>query len=237
MHNTSATTYATDAEQLAALRIPFPITEVKKRNQGGSELKYYDGFTVQQRLLDVLGTGLNITYSNPIIDYENDRVDMKATLEIEWVSAKRTIISGWGSSNILHGKNGVIINDAIKSAATDSIKVASSKFGVGAELYDSKYREGLDVRLKELVEQEAEKAFLTCQCCSGVIKGGIKKKADGTEIEFTAKEVATSTRQRFGKRYCRECANQEGKKKAPQVSPPKPAAPKVIEESEDIYNN
>ncbi len=73
-----------------------------------------------------------------------------------------------------------MVNDPYKSAATDSIKVAATKLGVAAELYDSKYREGLSVRLRELEDQEAEKAFLKCQGCGSEIKGFTKMRADGS---------------------------------------------------------
>lgn len=39
------------------------------------------------------------------------------------------------------------------------------------------------------------------------IKGGTKAKADGTPVELTPKQVATSTRQKLGKRMCIACAD------------------------------
>jgi hypothetical protein len=225
MQSTTPTLYRSDAEQLEALRVPFPITEVKKRDQGGTELKYYEGYTIQQRLLDVLGTGLSIETGKVIATDSN--INVETILKIEWMSGRKTTTSGWGSADILIGKSGKMVNDPYKSAATDSIKVAATKLGVAAELYDSKYREGLDVRLKELVEQEAEKAFLTCQCCGGEIKGGMRKRADGTEIEFTAKQVATGTRTKFGKRYCKECADKVAMEYSAKDSAHKATSPMV----------
>jgi len=74
-------------------------------------------------------------------------------------------------------------------------------------LYDSKYREGLEVRIKAIEEREAEKAFLSCQGCRGEIKSGKKKMPDGTERNFSAEQIAKSTRDKFGKRLCLECAH------------------------------
>jgi len=236
---TTIPVYHTDTEQVAALRVPFPVSEVKTRTQGGAELSYYEGYTIQQRLLDVLGTGLSIKTGQVIATESN--VNVETLLVIEWASGRKTSTSGWGSADILLGKSGKMVNDPYKSAATDSIKVAASKLGVAAELYDSKYREGLAVRLKELEDQAAEKAFLTCQGCDGEIKGGIRKKADGTEFELTAKQVASGTRQKFGKRYCKDCADKIVKQAAPQDPASSSAvklvvSPKVIGETEDIYN-
>ena len=140
---TTIPTYLTDAEQLAALRVPFSITEVRTREQGGSTLNYYEAFTVQQRLLDVLGTGLSVRTVQVIV--ANSIVNTEVVLDIEWASGRKTTTSGWGSSDILTGKNGKIVNDPYKTAATDGIKVAASKLGVAGELYDSKYREALKI--------------------------------------------------------------------------------------------
>ena len=210
MQPISPTLYLTDVDQLAALVVPFPITEIKTRDQGGTNLKYYEAHTIQQRLLDVLGTGLSIKTGQVIATESN--VNMETILEVAWASGKLTITSGWGSADILIGKTGKIVNDPYKTAATDSIKVAASKLGVAQELYDSKYREGLAVRLKELEDQEAEKALLTCQGCQGEITGGSFVKADGSVLTLTAKEVAISTRKKFTRRFCMVCAGQEGKK-------------------------
>lgn len=196
--------YNTDKEQLEALRVPFPITEVRTREQGGATLNYYEAYTVQQRLLDVLGTGLSIRTGQVIATDSN--VNIETILDIEWVSGRRSTVSGWGSADILMSKSGKIANDPYKTAATDSIKVAASKLGVAGELYDSKYREGLKPRLAALEAAEAERAFLTCQECSGEIQAGDVRKTDGSTLTLTAKEVATSTRKKFGRRLCIGCA-------------------------------
>lgn len=204
MQASLATTCATDIGQLEALRVPFPAGEVRQRDQGGTTLHYYEAFTIQQRLLDVLGTGLSIKTGQVIATDSN--VNIETILTIEWASGRTSTVSGWGSADILRGKNDKIVNDPYKTAATDSIKVAASKLGVAAELYDSKYREGLASRLKLVEQEESERAFLTCQGCGGEIKDGTTTKADGTIMELTAKRVATSTRQKFGKRLCIACA-------------------------------
>lgn len=204
MQHPEQTRFTTDTEQLEALRVPFPVSEVKTRDQGGAVLHYYEAYAIQQRLLDVLGTGLNIRTGQVIATESN--VNVETILEIEWASGRRTTISGWGSSDILLGKNGRLANDPYKTAATDSIKVAASKLGVAAELYDSKYRDGLAAKLKEQEDREAERAFLTCQDCAGEIRGGARKNADGNELALSAKQVATSTRKQLGRRLCIPCA-------------------------------
>lgn len=203
MSTINSTIYTSDAEQLEALRIPFPISEVKKREQGGMELNYYEGYTIQQRLLDVLGTGLSIETAQVIPTDSN--INVETILKIEWVSGKKTTTSGWGSADILLGKSGKVVNSPYKTAATDSIKVAASKLGVAAELYDSKYRSELEARIKEFEEDETRKALLVCQCCCGQIEGGVRTNSEGNSIEMTADQVAKSTRKRFGKRLCLKC--------------------------------
>jgi len=226
MRTTTPATYASDSAQLAALRIPFPITEVKTRDQGGTTLNFYEAHTVQQRLLDVLGTGLSIKTVQVIATESN--VNMETLLEVTWASGKKTITSGWGSADILLGKNGKIVNDPYKTAATDSIKVAASKLGVAQELYDSKYREGLAVRLKELEDVEAERAFLSCQGCRSEITAGTRPKPDGTLMDLTAREVATSTRKKFGSRFCLPCALEAAKRLAPTTTTSNPLEAKEV---------
>jgi hypothetical protein len=204
MTTLNPTVFKSDAEQLAALRVPFPISEIRTREQGGATLHYFEAYVIQQRLLDVLGTGLSIKTVQVIADDSN--VNVETILEIEWASGKKTVTSGWGSADILISKNGKVVNDPYKAAATDSIKVAASKLGVAGELYDSKYREELKARLEQLEKEEGEKSFLTCQECGGVINSGTIKKKDGSPLDLTANQVATSTRKKFGRRLCIGCA-------------------------------
>jgi hypothetical protein len=211
MTTINPTIFSTDAEQLVALRVPFPISEIKTRSQGTAELNYYEAYVIQQRLLDVLGTGLSIRTGQVIATESN--VNTETILEIVWASGRKTVTSGWGSSDILLGKSGKIVNDPYKTAATDSIKVAASKLGVASELYDSKYREGLAVRLKAQEVLDEAKEFLTCQECEGPITGGNLTKSDGTVMELDAKKVATSTRLKFGKRLCMCCGEKAGQAK------------------------
>jgi hypothetical protein len=210
MQSTASSLFRTDAEQLAALRVPFSALEVKTRDQGGMEFTYYEHHTVQNRILDVFGSGVSLTTGSTMIDPASNFVHVEVLLEVEWVSGKKSKISGWGAAAVM--KTG----DHFKAAYSDAVKVAMSKLGCGLELYDPKYREALAVRLKEIQDQEAERAFLCCQGCSGEIKGGTRPKPDGTNMDLTAKQVATSTRQRFGKRLCMECAGQTAKLEALQ---------------------
>ena len=204
--------FKSDTEQLAALRVPFPIIEVRTREQGSATLHYFEAYVIQQRLLDVLGTGLSIRTVQVIANDAN--IIIETVLEIEWASGKKTVTSGCGSADILRGKNGKVANDPYKSAATDSIKVAASKLGVAGELYDSKYHEGLTARIALLEKEEGEKSFLTCQECNGTINGGTIKKKDGSPLDMTAKDVAKSTRKKFGRRAVhRVCGSLPGRPK------------------------
>lgn len=205
MQHPEQTRFTTDTEQLEALRVPFPVSEVKTREQGGATLYYYEGCTIQRRLLDVIGSGLNIRTGH-VIALEGN-VNVETVLEIEWISGRRTTISAWGSSDILMGKNGKLANDPYKSAATDGIKVAASKLGVAAELYDSKYRDGLAARLRA----HEERAFLTCSDCGGEIAYFEKRTPEGKEFKLAAKEVANSTQKKFGRRLCGTCADRESR--------------------------
>lgn len=137
-------TFSTAAEQLAALRAPFDPSLILTREQGGTELSYYPAHTIQNRLLDVLGAGLSITTERTEIT--EDRVDLSVRLTILWVDGSVSRIDGWGSADILRSKSGSnkVVNDPMKAAYTDALKVAASKLGVGLELYDKEYIKSLD---------------------------------------------------------------------------------------------
>jgi len=228
MHSNMITVYYADAEQLAALRLPFPVSDVKKRTQGGAELSYYEHHTVQNRLLDVFGSGVSLTTGVTMTDKETNTVHVEVLVEVEWVSGRKSKLSGWGTSTIM--KSG----DHFKSAFSDGLKVAISKLGCGLELYDARYRDGLTVRLKELEDQEAERAFVTCQECNREILAGSRPKPDGSVVEVTAKQIATSTRNKFGRRLCMCCAEKRQQSEKSIVSVPVPAiaAANVDEEPE-----
>jgi hypothetical protein len=209
--------FTSDDEQLAALRVTFPINEIRSRDQGGSTLYYLEAYAIQQRLLDVLGAGLTIR-TGQVITTENI-VNTEIILDIDWVSGRKSSISGWGSADVLVSqKTGKTVNDPYKAAATDGIKVAASKLGVAGELYDSKYREGLKVRVETMEHEEAERAFLTCQECTGEIRGGTVSGKNGKLVTMTSKEVAVSTRKKWGRRLCIGCATSLREAGAEQAS-------------------
>lgn len=211
MQTKTLTLFATDAEQLSALRAPFPVTEIRKREQSGKELSFYEHYTIQNRLLDIFGSGVSLTTGTTSTDKDTNTVHVEVLLEVEWVSGKKSRMSGWGTSAIM--KSG----DHFKSAYSDAVKVTLTKLGCGLELYDPRYRDVADARLREIQDQEAEMAFLTCQICSNTIEAGSRPKPDGTVFEQTAKEVATSTRNKFGRRLCMACAKKAAKDAASMV--------------------
>jgi len=66
--------------------------------------------------------------------------------------------------------------------------------------------------LTRLIEdEEARKEFLTCQACGSEIIEGTLTYPDGRVLEMTADTVARSTRDKFKKRMCLECAGQAQK--------------------------
>lgn len=187
--------HSSDAEQLAALRLPFPISDVKEREQAGQTLSYYEHNTVQNRLLDVFGTGMSLTTAQYTEDTENKILHLEVLLEVQWVSGLVSKVSGWGSAAIR--KNG----EPYKSAFSDAVKVAASKLGCGLELYDEDYRKELCARMEALRAAEAERLLLTCQDKGCIIEGCVFG-----DKELSAKDVALSTRKTFGKRLCVACA-------------------------------
>ena len=94
--NPTTPAFATDAEQSAALRKPFPVSEVQTREQGGKTLHYYEHAVILVRLLDVFGSGLSISTTN--VRILDGQVDLETTLDVEWVSGRRSKVSGWGSA-------------------------------------------------------------------------------------------------------------------------------------------
>ena len=202
---TSPKTPPIKEEQLQALCRQFPATDIKTRDLSGQKLYYLDGYTVLKRLNEVMEGSYDF-HIGQVITTEKT-VDVSGTLTLRWIDGSTTTVSDFGSSDVLYNAKGGRVNDPYKSAVKDLWKRCLAVVGVGADLYDAEYREGLAVRLKVLEEEEAEKAFLTCQICKGEIKAGSKPKADGTILEMTARVVATSTRQKFGKRMCLDCGN------------------------------
>ena len=198
--------FATDQEQLAALRVPFPVSEVKTRDQGGTPLHYYDGYTINQRLLDVLGTGFSVRTG--AVRESEDRIEMETILEVEWLSGKRSQVAGWGSADVLRSKTtGKFSNDPYKSAHTDSIKVAASKLGLGAELYSAQYRLSIAPKLEEMRRRAEEGKIYTCQA-----KGCEIIDAEVGGKVYSRDSIIKSSRSRFNMKLCAECATEAAKK-------------------------
>ena len=212
----TTTTYNSDAEQLVALRVPFPVDQVKEREENGKIFDYYEHNLIQNRLLDVFGGKFSMTTGATSVDTENNFVHVEVILEVEWISGGKTRHSGWGSAAIQKKGN------HFKSAYSDALKVAATKLGCGLELYDDNYRESIKPQKAEIQRKRDERALLTCQGCGGVIAEGTRTKPDGTIQELTAKQVATSTRQKFGKRFCLSCGIEASKTATPSAASRKP---------------
>lgn len=206
------TTYKDKQQQLEALSAPFAIGDIRQREEGGQVLNYFESSTIMKRLLEVMGTGYSID-AGRIEHYSPEgklrRVDMEVIVTLTWVDQSESRVTGWGSSDIQYSKNDPtrIVSDYMKSAYTDGIKVALSKIGVGAALYDTEYRKTL-VADKAQAEQEArEKAMFTCQGCQGKIEAGV---VGGKQA--SAEDVVKQTRLKFKKRLCIDCAKAEAAK-------------------------
>ena len=203
--------FATPTEQLQALRRPFPVEEVKTREESGKTLQYYEGATIMRRLTDVMGTGYSIK-TGRIERYDVEgkprRIDMEVTVALTWLDGTVSSLTGWGSADIQYSKSDTwrIVSDFMKSAHTDGIKVALSKIGLGAELYDSTYRASLDAQMQQAEEAARQKAMFTCHHCQGEITGGMVGDKD-----LTAQDVVNATRKKFKKRLCIHCATAEAK--------------------------
>jgi len=204
-------TYQNKQDQLAALSAPFKPEDVRQREQGGQMLSYFESSTIMKRLLEVMGTGYSIECGR-VRDYAPDgklrRVDMEVIVTLRWVDGTESKLTGWGSSDVQYSKKDPdsIVSDFMKAALTDGIKVALSKIGVGAELYDSQYRKKLEADRAKAEQEAREKAMFTCQGCHGEIKAGnIGNRA------VTREEVVQQTRLKFKKRLCLDCAKNAAK--------------------------
>ena len=198
--------YQTKQEQLQALCLPFPVEEVRTREEGGTTLHYYESSTIMKRLNEVMGGAISIE-SGRIEQYVADgkprRIDMEVIVSLNWIDGTTSRLTGWGSSDIQYSKKDEwrIVSDYMKVAHTDGIKVALSKIGVGAELYDSTYRAAMVAKKEQVDKNARENAMFTCQECQGVITDGLIGK------NFETREgVVQRTRAKFKKRLCIPCA-------------------------------
>jgi len=203
--------FTSNDDQLEALRAPFPIEEIKEREEAGKTLYYYEASTIMKRLVEVMGTGFSID-SGRIERYEFEnklrRVDLEVTVTLRWQDGTESRLTGWGSSDVQYSTRDTwrIVSDFMKSSLTDGIKVALSKIGVGSELYDTTYRKTLGDQKGAAAAAAREKAMFTCQECQGEIKAG---KVGGKDL--TQQEVAVATRTKFKKRLCIPCAAKTAK--------------------------
>ena len=200
------TTYNTKQEQLNALRAPFSLEDIRQREEGGTVLNYYESSTIMRRLFSVMGGDYSLE-SGRIERYEVDgkprRVDMEVIVTLNWADGSTSRLTGWGSSDIQYSRKDDwrIVSDFFKAALTDGTKVALSKIGVGAELYDSNYRKNLAAEKEAADKAQREAALYTCQQCQGRIEAG---KIGNKDV--TAQEVVQHTRAKFKKRLCLACA-------------------------------
>lgn len=199
--------YQTKQDQLEALIRPFPRSEVKTRDEGGSTLSYYEASTIMKRLVDVMGSGFSIEsgrIERYAVEGKPRRLDMEVIVTLTWVDGSQSRLTGWGSADIQYSKKDEwrIVSDFMKAALTDGTKVGLSKVGLGSELYDSTYRASLAAAKEQDDQAARQKALTTCQECGGEIAGG---KVGGRDR--TAQEIVTATRKQFKKRLCLECAH------------------------------
>ena len=197
--------YTTAQEQLDALSAPFPIEEIRQREQGGQVLNYFESSTIMKRLLEVMGTNYSIStgrIERYVVDNQPRRVDMEVIVRLIWVDGTETSITGWGSADIQYSKtdNWRIVSDFMKVANTDGIKICLSKLGVGAALYDSNYRKDMVEKKESEAKDARNKAMFTCADCGGeIVSGQVGKRT------FTPEDVVKETRIKYKKRICLNC--------------------------------
>lgn len=115
--------YASDIEQLAALRAPFPDSAYMTNDKNGGRTQFLGFDTIQNRLLDVFGPGLSISTTHII---ERDGfVSMEVSIEVEWVSGRKSKMAGWGFAAVQPGKQ------SFRWAHSDAIRSAAMQMGCG----------------------------------------------------------------------------------------------------------
>lgn len=219
--STRVRSFQTDEEQLAALAAPFPPECHKQREEGGKIFTYLEHTVVAERLREVLGTGFNVrtgrVIHNPGIGLNDPTygyVDMEVIIDATFVSGRTMTVSGWGESDVVatkqldedklaQGKKRGRANQPFKSAFSDGLKVAATRLGVGAYLYD---KDGIEKELKEQKEKKRERARLTCQECEGEITGGT---LDGI-THATGDAFMEAARKKYRRRLCPTCAAKRG---------------------------
>ena len=213
--------YKTDQEQLDALAAPFPPECHKQREEAGKTFTYLEHTVVMDRLREVLGTGVDVLYEdvihNPNISLNDPiygYVEMKCVIKATFVSGRTMTVSGWGESDVVatkaldeeaieKGKKRGRANSPFKTAASDALKVAATRLGVGSYLYD---KDGIEKELKEQKEKQRERARLTCQECEGEIEGGT---LDGI-THASGEEFMEAARKKYKRRLCPSCAAKRG---------------------------
>lgn len=213
--------YKTEEEQLEALAAKFPPECHKQRKESGKTFTYLEHTVVAERLREVLGAGLVIrtgkVIHNPAISITESvmgYVDMEVIIEATFVSGRTMIVSGWGESDVLstkplseesleEGKKRQRANQPFKTAFSDGLKVAATRLGVGAYLYD---KDGMEKELEEEKKKAQERAKFTCQECSGEITPG---ELDGVNHP-TAEAFMNAARVKYRRRLCKACCAQRG---------------------------
>ena len=96
--------YPSKTEQFKALCSPFPVEAIKQRQQGGATLSYYPVEVIRTRLNEVFAGDYEFRTNNTITT--ESTMDMSCTLTLRWVDGTTTIVEEWGSSDILHSREG-----------------------------------------------------------------------------------------------------------------------------------
>lgn len=211
--------YVNAQEQFQALREKFDPADIMTREENGLKLYYLEWNTVQNRLLDVMGTGGFDMKVGRIFQSET-RVDMECILTLRYVDGKSQKVTGFGSANILILKADRELpvadrrwaSESYKAAQSDGFKVAASKVGVGLYLYNKDDRTELEKAVRtasaerEVREAEEKKqalitAITTCMRCKGRITAG---DLDGIHFEDPV-AFAKATRVKYHERLCPSC--------------------------------
>jgi len=142
---------------LQALRVKFPANEVLQRRGGGTTLDYVPIQAMIERVLDATETAGGYTWTGNLKHL--DRVERKkndGNTVLEWVAVvEGTLCIGDACGYGVGAMQNADVDMAVKSANSEAFKNgAKNGFGVGLELWDKEYREGLGQQRRLLAGSE-----------------------------------------------------------------------------------
>ena len=142
---------------LDALRVKFPANEVLQRRGGGTTLDYVPIQAMIGRVLDATLEEGGYRYNGALKHLEQvERVKNDGKTVLEWVAVvEGTLYIGDACGYGIGSMQNADLDMAVKSANSEAFKnAAKNGFGVGLELWDKEYREGLGQQRRLLAGSE-----------------------------------------------------------------------------------